>query len=90
MHWSLQAGLRATFFFIVTGYVYIFKPGGIAGASNFSGLEDEGLKNSVVFTWSFLEVMVWVWVSFFLEERWPKCKRRGRRVLTFVGRYMRR
>ena len=52
----------------MTGYTYVFKSGGMGSAwVNKSGVHTAGvgdeLKNSVVFTWGFLEVICWFWVS---------------------------
>ena len=52
-HWSSQAPVRLAFFFAVTAYSYVGKPGGMWGV----------LCNSVVFTWGFLEMLWWFWVS---------------------------
>lgn len=49
-YWSNQAPVRLAFFFAVTGYSYAGKGG-------------EVLCNSVVFTWGFLEMLWWFWVS---------------------------
>lgn len=57
----------------MTAYTYVFKAGGIASAwANKSGAHAAGvgdeLKNSVVFTWGFVEVICWFWVSGFSGE----------------------
>ena len=59
-YWSGQAGVRVAFFFGVTGLSFLLGPssGGVRG----SGWD--GLKNRIVFSWGFLEMMVWFWVSF--------------------------
>lgn len=59
--------MRVLFFFGLIGYTYLFKPGGVfmaasRGGDGGLGVGDE-LKNSVVFTWAFLEMMGWFWVS---------------------------
>lgn len=60
-YWSGQAPVRLAFFFAVTGYSYAGKPGGLWGGK--AGMEGEVLCNSVVFTWGFLEMLWWFWVS---------------------------
>ena len=60
-YWSNQAPIRLAFFFAVTGYVYAGKPGGVWGGK--AGMQWEVLCNSVVFTWGFLEMLWWFWVS---------------------------
>lgn len=62
--------MRLSFFFVVTAYTYVFKAGGMGSAwVNKSGVHTPGagdeLKNSVVFTWGFVEVICWFWVSGF-------------------------
>lgn len=67
-HWGAQAPVRLLFFFGVLGYVYLFKEGGVFGAAT-AGKGGKGwgaeLRNGVVFTWAFLEMMGWFWVSGF-------------------------
>lgn len=65
-YWSSQAPIRLTFFFAVTGYSYAGKPGGVLGGKGRMG--GEVLCNSVVFTWGFLEMLWWFWVS---GRAWP-------------------
>ncbi|KAL9605135.1 MAG: hypothetical protein Q9219_000069 [cf. Caloplaca sp. 3 TL-2023] len=66
--WSSQAPIRCTFFFALTGYAYAFKPHGpIRGVAKTSSPWDD-LHNSVVFTWSFLEMICWFWIFITLRE----------------------
>lgn len=53
-HWGAQARLRLGFFFAVAGWVFF------SGAGKEGG---DGVRNSVVFTWAFVEVLGWFWVS---------------------------
>lgn len=63
LYWGSQAPIRCTFFFVLTGYTYAFKPEGpIWGASEKASPWND-LHNSVVFTWAFLEMISWFWVS---------------------------
>lgn len=65
LYWGSQAPIRCTFFFMLTGYAYAFKPEGpITGNSNKPSPWDN-LHNSIVFTWGFLEMISWFWVSIF-------------------------
>jgi len=45
----------------------VFKPGGVLAARGNEGVyrpgAGDGLKNSVMFTWGFLEMVCWFWVS---------------------------
>jgi hypothetical protein len=76
-YWSSQALVRLLFFFGISGYVYIGRPehgthlGDIGMeaedlAGGLMGAEKTGtdlIKNSVVFTWAFLEMLLWFWVE---------------------------
>lgn len=62
--------MRLLFFFAVTFYAYAFKPGGVVlmgrefgagAAAGRAGWDD--LKNSLVFSWGFVEMVIWFWVS---------------------------
>lgn len=70
-YWSSQAPVRLAFFLCITGYSYLFKPAGgelsdhgaarpaIGKAGGIGAL----VCNSLVFTWAFMEMLVWFWVS---------------------------
>lgn len=60
MFWGTQAPIRLTFLFALTGYSYAFRP---ASALATKGQKAGLLNNSVVFTWGFLELATWFWVS---------------------------
>lgn len=71
-YWGSQAPMRLLFFFVVTFYSYVFKPGGVILAGKEFGKGPvkgkagwDDLKNSLVFTWGFVEMLVWFWVSDF-------------------------
>ena len=62
--------MRLAFFFAVTGYSYAGKSGGLLWGGKKAGMGGGGgggggqvLCNSVVFTWGFLEMLWWFWVS---------------------------
>lgn len=67
-YWSSQAPVRLAFFFAVTGYAYAGKPGGVWWGKAGGPTKGEVLCNSVVFTWGFLEMLWWFWVSGFMLE----------------------
>ncbi|MCJ1299419.1 hypothetical protein MMC08_002211 [Hypocenomyce scalaris] len=76
-YWSSQAPVRLFFFFVLTGYTYVFKPGGIGSAWGNKGAFRRGvqtsgwgedLKNSIVFTWGFVEVLCWFWIYVTLRD----------------------
>ena len=60
-YWSSQAPVRLLFFFLLTGYSYAFEPGGALAMGKRPGWD--GLNNSVIFTWGFLEMLLWFWVG---------------------------
>lgn len=65
-YWSSQAPIRLFFFFVVTGYSYAFQPGGPMRVGEKPGWD--GLNNSVVFTWGFVEMLIWFWIFTTLRE----------------------
>jgi len=62
-YWSSQAPVRLMFFFAVTAYSYVYKPDGIMGPKGMDTGVGDLVCNSMVFTWGFVEVMAWFWVS---------------------------
>jgi Ni/Fe-hydrogenase subunit HybB-like protein len=64
-YWGTQTPVRLTFLFALTGYSYMFKEGGILAKSGRKYTVNAGdhLKNSIVFTWGFLELAAWFWVQ---------------------------
>ncbi|KAF2658291.1 hypothetical protein K491DRAFT_593241 [Lophiostoma macrostomum CBS 122681] len=81
-YWGTQVPVRLTFLFGITGYTYLFKPGGAFGTQSpsqkymFSGSDD--LKNALVFTWGFLELAIWFWVFITLRD---ERREAGRKVM---------
>jgi hypothetical protein len=67
-YWLANVPVRLTFFFGLTGYVYLFKPGGLLGSAALAtggggGGVGEPLQNSLVFTFGFAEIAAWFWVG---------------------------
>ena len=70
-YWSSQTPLRVAFYFIVTGGAYFGKFGleeskraaRLTGAGSQASIMKEVLCNSFVFSWAFLEMLIWFWVS---------------------------
>ena len=69
-YWSAQAPIRFLFFFALGTCTWITKPGGPSSVSRVNRKvlapetgNGERLSNSVVFSWAFLEVVAWFWVS---------------------------
>lgn len=54
---QLAAPFRMAFFFFLTAYTYVLRP----GRGN-TDIPINPLKNSLVFTWAFVEVIMWFWV----------------------------
>lgn len=76
-YWLSNVPVRLTFLFGLTGYVYLFKEGGMFGPSSpvTAGL-GEPLQNSMVFAFGFFEIAMWFWVSVSncIEDRVAKRK----------------
>jgi hypothetical protein len=58
------APVRLVLFFIIAIYSYAFSSSSpmYASASYQSSSWGEGLKNRVIFTWAFVEMMTWFWI----------------------------
>ncbi|KAF2683399.1 hypothetical protein K458DRAFT_418996 [Lentithecium fluviatile CBS 122367] len=77
-YWGTQTPVRLTFLFAVTGYSYLFKDGGVLANSGRKYTVNAGdhLKNSIVFTWGFLELAALFWVFITLrDERRQRAQR---------------
>ena len=63
-YWSSQLPVRLFFLFLMTGYTYLFKRGAetFGEAIKYTSSSGDNLKNSLVFTWGFMEVATWFWV----------------------------
>lgn len=62
-YWLGNVPVRLVVLFALTAYSYLCKEGGMLGAATGVGAN---LCNSWVFTWAFVELMVWYWVSILL------------------------
>ncbi|KAL7273223.1 hypothetical protein RUND412_003943 [Rhizina undulata] len=63
-YWDVHAPFRLCFFFALTTYTYLFRPKrGVVRAGT-----GEPLKNSLVFSWGFLEIIMWFWIYTNLRE----------------------
>ncbi|KAK2606454.1 hypothetical protein QQS21_003147 [Conoideocrella luteorostrata] len=80
-YWGTQAPLRAFFSILLTFYIYTFGPsspiyggathhtrGGYNPSYRPAGWGGDGLKNRVVFTFMFIEMIAWFWVWVTLRE----------------------
>ncbi|KAF2084219.1 hypothetical protein K490DRAFT_49756 [Saccharata proteae CBS 121410] len=62
-YWRNQTPIRLLFLFSLTAYTYAFAPSG-----TFRGSVGDTLKNRVVFTFGFFEVVMWFWVFITLRD----------------------
>ena len=73
-YWTSGVGVRLAALFSVTGYVYLFKDDGMfgSGSGGFGRRNNGGagdlLKNDLVFTAGFLEVINWFFVFTLLRD----------------------
>jgi hypothetical protein len=69
-YWGTQTPVRLAFLFGLTGYSYMFKEGGIFASKGrqYTFNQGDDLKNSIVFTWGFLEMAVWFWVCWLVAK----------------------
>ncbi|KAF2645435.1 hypothetical protein P280DRAFT_389968 [Massarina eburnea CBS 473.64] len=72
-HWGTQAPVRLLFLFAITGYSYAFKEGGLfVETGQYTKGAGHHLKNSVVFSWGFLELVFWFWIFLSLRDERQK------------------
>lgn len=70
-YWGSQVPVRLLFFFLITGYTYLSKPGGLLGqpaGRAYKAGPAGTLKNGMVFTWGFVEVVMWFWIYMNVRE----------------------
>ncbi|TGO54503.1 hypothetical protein BCON_0106g00200 [Botryotinia convoluta] len=70
-HWGTQAPIRFSFSAALALYSWLFSsasPIFTSRNSYHAGGWGEGLKNRIVFTWGFIEMMAWFWVFVTLRE----------------------
>ncbi|EMC91423.1 hypothetical protein BAUCODRAFT_152680 [Baudoinia panamericana UAMH 10762] len=68
-YWLANVPVRLCFFFVISGYAYLFKEGGTFGSKQAYGDSvGEPLQNSLVFAWGFLELAAWFWIFTSLRE----------------------
>jgi hypothetical protein len=63
-YWSNMTPIRLLFLFPLTAYTYIYKPDGLGVVKGkfYKASPGDNLKNGVIFTWAFLELVMWFWV----------------------------
>ncbi len=62
-YWLSNVPVRLLFLFGLTGYVYLFKDDGLFGSGPSYKVGPGGLLRNSLFSWAFMETMVWFWVS---------------------------
>ena len=66
--------MRLISFFTITAWSYASRNGGLfatrgeALRDGIAGPGAEGIANGLVFTWGFLQLIMWFWVSFYLRQ----------------------
>ena len=70
-YWSAVTPLRLAFLFPLTAYTFLVPPDSFGAVKGKLGVASPGenLKNSVIFSWCFLETMLWFWVYVSLREQ---------------------
>jgi len=69
-HWGTQAPVRVGFLFLLAVYSYAFSASSpiMASRAYIPSGWGEGLKNRVLFTWAFVEMITWFWVFITLRD----------------------
>jgi len=69
-HWGSQAPVRLAVFFCLAFYSYAFSDSSpmYSTKTYHASAWGEGLKNRVLFTWAFVEMITWFWVFVTLRE----------------------
>ncbi|KAF1929799.1 uncharacterized protein M421DRAFT_129896 [Didymella exigua CBS 183.55] len=70
-YWGAQTPVRLVFLFALTGYTFLFKEGGMFGGARgiaYTNSPGSYLKNSIVFSWGFVELSTWFWIFITLRE----------------------
>jgi hypothetical protein len=64
-YWSNMTPIRLLFLFPLTAYTYLFKQAGFTAVKTRYQKPGPGdnLKNGMIFSWCFLETVMWFWVS---------------------------
>ena len=64
-YWSSVTPIRLLFLFPLTAYVYLYQPSTFetVKSSVYVGKAGFNLKNGVIFSWCFLETVLWFWVG---------------------------
>jgi hypothetical protein len=84
-YWSSMTPIRLLFLFPLTAYTYIFKADGTGFAKGkfYKAGPGDHLKNGMIFTWAFLELVLWFWVCHPLKA--DSKKTRANVLQVYVG-----
>lgn len=68
-YWGSQIPIRLIYFFVITAYTYLFKNDGLTklGKSYKPNVGDH-LKNGLIFSWGFVEILMWFWIYLGVRE----------------------
>jgi hypothetical protein len=68
-YWGSQIPIRLIYFFLITGYTYLFKNDGMATqGKSYEPSAGDHLKNGLIFSWGFVEILIWFWIYLGVRE----------------------
>jgi hypothetical protein len=68
-YWGSQIPIRLIYFFLITGYTYLFKNDGAdMRGKRYKSSAGDHLKNGLVFSWGFIEILMWFWIYLGVRE----------------------
>ena len=68
-YWGSQIPIRLVYFFLITGYTYLFKnDGSDTRGKSYKPSAGDHLKNGLIFSWGFVEILIWFWIYLGVRE----------------------
>jgi len=68
-YWGSQIPIRLIYFFVITAYTYLFKNDGMAMlGKSYKPSAGDHLKNGLIFSWGFVEILMWFWIYLGVRE----------------------
>lgn len=68
-YWGSQIPIRLIYFFVIAGYTYLFKNDGMTRrGKSYKPSVGDNLKNGLIFSWSFVEILIWFWIYLGIRE----------------------
>ena len=68
-YWGSQIPIRLIYFFSITGYTYLFKNDGtVTRGKSYKPSAGDHLKNGLIFSWGFIEILMWFWIYLGVRE----------------------